>query len=79
MNQKDALVWIAELFHLPTDKVQPETPRDSIPEWDSLGVLTLMADLDERFGLVMSDDDMRAMTKVGDILAVLRQNGKLQE
>jgi acyl carrier protein len=78
MNQEEALKWIAELFEEPVDDIKPETQRDEIPMWDSLGVLTLMAEVDEKFGLVLSDEDMKAMSKVGDILQVLEKNGKIK-
>ena len=77
-TQEEALNWIAELFEQSAGQLQPETRRDDIPAWDSLGVLTLMAGLDEKYGIMLSDVELRAMTKVGDILDVLRRQGKLQ-
>jgi acyl carrier protein len=77
-TDKDAIVWIAGVFDHPVEELTPETLRDDIPVWDSLGVLTLMAEFDEKFGIVLTDADMRAMQKVDDILEVLRKNGKLQ-
>jgi acyl carrier protein len=74
-SEAEALAWLAEVFQ--ETEVKPETPRDAIAMWDSLGVLTLMAELDEKFDLVVSDQEMRAMAKVGDVLALLRQHGKL--
>lgn len=78
ITEKEAIDWVAGLFEQPGDQLTPETPRDEIPIWDSLGVLTLMAEFDEKFGIILSDTDMRAMQKVDDILEVLRRNGKLQ-
>ena len=77
MTQAEALAWVAEIFQEAPEKLRIETPRQDIAMWDSLGVLTLMAELDEKFDLVVSDQEMRSMTKVGDILSLLRQNGKL--
>jgi acyl carrier protein len=77
MNQAEALAWVAEVFQEPADTLTVETLRKDIAMWDSLGVLTLMAELDEKFDLVISDQETRAMTKVGDILALLQTNGKL--
>lgn len=74
-----ALQWLAELFEEPKASLTPDTPRAEIPAWDSLGVLTLMAALDEKFGILLSDQEMRAMTRVGDVLEVLRQHGKLND
>ena len=76
MSRAEALAWVAEIFQ-ESEALTPETPREKIAMWDSLGVLTLMAELDEKFDLVVSDQDMRAMTKVGDILSLLEKNGKL--
>ena len=75
-TQEEALKWIGEMFER-TDSLTPETPRNDIPVWDSLGTLTLMAGMDEKFGIMLSDAELRAMTKVDDILAVLRREGKL--
>jgi len=71
------LKWFADLFGLPIANVTPATARTEITDWDSLGVLTLMAALDETFDLVVDDADMRAMKKVGDVLDLLRKNGKI--
>jgi len=76
MSRAEALAWVAEIFQ-ESAEMTPETPRENIAMWDSLGVLTLMAELDEKFDLVVSDQDMRAMTKVSDILSLLEKNGKL--
>ena len=43
MNTQDAVSWIAEIFEEPPEGVSADTPREEIPGWDSLGVLTLMA------------------------------------
>ncbi len=78
MTQEEAISWIADMFNEPAENLTPDTPRDSIPEWDSLGVLTLMAEMDEKFGVVLSDEDTEGMTKVDDLLQTLRQHGKLE-
>ena len=78
MSQEQVLDWLAEVFNEPREKITPETRRDDIVSWDSLGVLTLMADLDEKFDLVLSDQEMRPMQTIGDILAVLRERGKIK-
>ena len=77
MTQDDALHWIAELFEESRQNVQPQTARGDIPTWDSLGVLTLMAGLSERFDITVETDELDRMKTVDDILAVLRRTGKL--
>ena len=78
ISQEQALDWLAQAFNEPREKITPETRREEIASWDSLGVLVLMADLDEKFDLVLSDQEMSAMKKIDDVLTVLRERGKLQ-
>ena len=78
MTQEQALRWVAALFSEPPHKVTPDTASIDIAEWDSLGMLTLLASLDRDFGIVLSDDEVQGMKRVADILEILRQNGKLE-
>jgi acyl carrier protein len=77
MSQNEALHWVAELFEESAASIQPDTSRDAIPNWDSLGVLTLMAGLSERFDITVNADELAEMKRVDDILVVLRRHGKL--
>jgi acyl carrier protein len=77
MNQTEALVWVAFLFEEPPEKIQPDTKREDIPAWDSLGVLTLMAALDEKFDILLTEEEMQTMKSVQDILNILDKNGKM--
>ncbi len=78
MTQPEALEWVARLFEETPGQLSPETSRDDIIAWDSLGVLTLMASLDSDFGITLSDDQLQNMKKVEDILQILRKSGALQ-
>jgi acyl carrier protein len=75
---EEALNWICEIFEEAPGALQPETPREEVPMWDSMGVLALMAGMDEKFGVIVTDADIKAMHKVGDILAVLRKHGQIE-
>jgi len=77
MTQAEALTWFAELFGVSAASISPTTTRAQILTWDSLGVLTLMAALDETFNIVTDDATMRSMQSVGDVLDLLRKHGKL--
>jgi acyl carrier protein len=78
-TKQEALKWIANLFEEDDDLIKPETKRDDIPAWDSLGMLTLMAGLNDTFDIVMSDQELQEFRTVEDILQVLRKRGKLDE
>jgi acyl carrier protein len=77
MTRDETLAWLAGVFEEPVENVRPDTPRDAIGGWDSLGVLTLMADLDEKFDIRVSEKEMSAMTSVQDVLDLLNRHGKL--
>ena len=77
MTQDDAIKWIAELFEEPIDHLTPETKRGDIPGWDSLGILNLMAGLDEGFSILLSESEISKLQTVEDVLSILRQHGKL--
>jgi acyl carrier protein len=77
MTETEAVAWIAQVFEIAPDQLTPDTHRDNVPAWDSLGVLTLMAGLDSDFGIVMTDDDIQAVKTVGDLLDVMRRHGTL--
>ena len=72
MSTDDALQWIAELFEEPVEKLSLETPRDDVPAWDSLGTLTLMASLDEQFGINLTADQIADLRTVGDLAGILK-------
>jgi acyl carrier protein len=78
MNTEDALEWIAELFEESVENISAETPRDDIPAWDSLGILTLMARLDEDFEILLEEEEVQELRGVNDILEALKRHGKLQ-
>jgi acyl carrier protein len=77
MTETEALAWIAEVFEEKPSQLAPDTPRNAIPAWDSLGILTLMASLDSDFGIMLDDGEITGMKKVGDVLDLLRRNGRL--
>ncbi len=77
MNENEALEWIADIFQEPLENIGFETPKDNIPGWDSLGVLSLMAEMDETFDVVLEEDDLENLKTVNDIIDILRQRGGL--
>ena len=47
LTTQAALHWIAEVFEEKPSVVIPSATADDLQGWDSLGMLTLMAELDE--------------------------------
>lgn len=77
MNKQEALEWISEVFEEPPGRIDENTLRTDIPGWDSLGTLSLIAALDEKFDIQLSEKDIEGMERVGDVFAILARHGKL--
>jgi acyl carrier protein len=78
MTRDDVLVWLAGLFDEPAANVRPSTTRDQLANWDSMGTLTLMADLDEKFDIRLAENDVQSLASVQDVIDLLARQGKLQ-
>lgn len=77
METRDALQWIAEVFEESPGRIDEGTRREQIPGWDSLGTLSLIAGLDERFDIQLSEQDIESLKSVADLLDLLRRHGAL--
>jgi acyl carrier protein len=77
MNAREALDWLSETFEEPAGRIGMATMREEIPGWDSLGTLSLIAALDERFDIHLSEQDIEGLKGVGDILELLRRHDAL--
>lgn len=74
----EILAWVAEVFETPLEKIRLETTRDEIDAWDSLGILTLMARLDEDFQVLLTEEEIQQLRSVEDILNLLRKRDVLE-
>ena len=77
MTTEDAIRWIAEIFEEPEEAIQPEVSAEDIPAWDSLGILNVIAGLDEDFDIQLSDEEIQQLKTVGDILKLFERYGRL--
>ncbi len=74
-STSELLSWVAEVFEVPADRIHPETKRVEIDAWDSLGILTLMARMDEDFRVLPTEEEIQRMRSVADIIDVIREHG----
>ncbi len=79
MKIADALSWLSEVFEEAPGRIGAATLRKDIPGWDSLGTLSLIAALDERFDIHLSEQEIEGMQSVGDVLEILRRNSALED
>ena len=52
-----------------------ETTPEKVPNWDSLGHMNLVAQLEAEFGLQFEVDEIMEMSSAAKIIEILRANG----
>ena len=77
ISSSQALSLLAETFDEPLERMALATARDAIAGWDSMGALSLMAELDERFNIELTAEASRSMSRVADVIDLLRRHGAL--
>ena len=74
MDTQRALQWLTDIFAVKNRVVSIDDTRDSLAEWDSLGSLLLLSALEEEHKIVISADDLEAMTAVRQVCDLLEKN-----
>lgn len=73
MNNKQKLLnAFAVGLNIPSEKVTDELAYRAIPEWDSLGHMALVAELESAFDIMLDTDEileLSSVTKAKEILA----------
>jgi acyl carrier protein len=75
ISTQQAIAMLAEAFMVPTESVSLNTRREDLPGWDSMGALVLIAELDERFGVLLSAEESRKLHSIGDAVHFMERNG----
>jgi acyl carrier protein len=66
---------VAKVFNLDTTVVTDASSKETIAEWDSMGHLSLITSLEERYKISLAISDAMEMTTVAKIKAILKQYG----
>jgi acyl carrier protein len=66
---------VANVFGHDRSEIDDATSPDSLPEWDSLGHITLIIELEAAFGVSFAPEETMAMTDVGAIKKALQARG----
>lgn len=73
------MLWLEELFEAPENTISAESIRDNIEGWDSLGTLTLMAELDQRFEIALTEETLEDFTSVAAVIDLIQKKGLLSQ
>ena len=71
MGERELFEIVSLALRIEPDRLNEETSYQSIPEWDSLGHVSLMEALEEAYGIRVSDDVAVELTSIEAIRAFL--------
>jgi acyl carrier protein len=58
-----------------TDEVQPEKSFTDDLDIDSLSMMTIVVNAEEKFGVKIPDDDVKSLSTVGDAVSYIQRAG----
>ena len=59
------------VYGITPGSLRPETALASIPQWDSLAVLTMLAQFDSEYGVQVSGTDMQRCNSISDLFSTV--------
>ncbi len=71
INERLVKCFAIALPQLPPNEI-PRATQTSVPKWDSLAMVNLLALIEEEFAIQISDDDLTRMTSYQSILDYLQ-------
>jgi acyl carrier protein len=64
-----------EAFAIEASQVTPKLAYQSIPQWDSVGHMTLVASIETAFDISLDTDEIIDMSDVGKAVEILQKHG----
>ena len=76
-TENDVLTMVAQTLLIDPPTITPTTRKEKVPEWDSMGIISILAMLEDEFQIDMSVEEAVALNGMPDLLSMLRKNNKL--
>lgn len=74
-NEKRLKEIFAKVFLVDQNEVNDKLARKDLKEWDSMGHLMLISEIESTFNVFINDEDITKIKTLGDIKKVLRKLG----
>lgn len=74
MNQREVYTKLEEIFEDVFDErisLSESTTADDVEDWDSLTHITLMAAVEQEFGIKFSMKEVSSMKNVGEMVSII--------
>ena len=75
MNKEKLRTCFSQSLGIPMEQVTDDLTYNTIEAWDSVGHMTLVADLETAFDVVLDTDDILDLSSVGQAVAILGRHG----
>ena len=77
-SEQEILAGLAEIVNeetgIPTDDVQPDKSFTDVLDIDSLSMMTIVVNAEEKFGVRIPDDEVKNLRTVGDAVSFIQSN-----
>jgi acyl carrier protein len=67
---------LSAAFQVPPEMVTPDLEFGDIPEWDSLGHMEMMMQLEEEFGIEISADTIAVLISISKIAEYIQEQNQ---
>ena len=74
-NRQKVYKIISETLGISAGSIDDEISPEDIESWDSFNALMLVSELEEKFSLSFTIEEVTGVRKVGDIIRVLGSHG----
>jgi acyl carrier protein len=64
---------IREVFPIEAETIDENWTSDDIPDWDSVGHLNLIMEIEKEFDIKIEIEEMFEVEKLGDIIPILQK------
>lgn len=74
-NRQKLITCFTESLNIPADQVVDTLAYQSIPQWDSVAHMALIAQLESTFEIMLDTDQILGMSSVGKAAEILTSHG----
>lgn len=75
MSTEKLRACFSQALGIAPERVTDNLTYNTIPEWDSIGHMTLVAELEGAFDVMLETDDILGMSSVAKAIDILKRHG----
>ena len=72
MTDEKKLELLADVFDCDVEDLAEDLSLESFDKWDSMTKLSLIVLMDDEFGKQVTNEDIKSLKTVGDIIAIMQ-------